>query len=101
MIEITDQNFAEHTQQGDVIVKFWAPWCGPCKSLGPSLDALAEEFKDSHKFASVNVDDTSLASKFAIRGIPTLVYLRNGETVSLCVGSKTKDQIRDWIEQNR
>ena len=99
--ELNDQNFKEITETPDhaVLVDFWAPWCGPCKQLAPTLEELSEELKGKAIIAKVNVDDyPDLAAKYNVRGIPTMVLFKNGEVVDTKVGALPKSSLLDWIE---
>ena len=77
-----------------VLVDFWAPWCGPCKMIGPIVEELAAEFGDKAKFGKVNVDNAQeLAGKFGIRGIPTVMLFKGGDVVSSFVGLRSKEDL--------
>jgi len=88
-VAITEQNFSAEVLESDVpvVVDFWAPWCGPCRQIGPVLDRLASQHAGQVKVGKVNVDEEQvLAGAFQIRGIPTLVVLRNGKVEGQIVG---------------
>ena len=77
-----------------VLVDFWAPWCGPCKMIGPIVEELATEFAGKVKVGKVNVDDNQqLAGQFGIRGIPTVMLFKGGQTVNSFVGLRSKDDL--------
>ncbi len=77
-----------------VLVDFWAPWCGPCKMLAPTIDALADEMGDSAAVCKVNVDESpELAQRFGIHSIPTIIFFRKGERVG-AAGMTTKDALK-------
>lgn len=83
-----------------VLVDFWAEWCGPCKALGPVLDEIAGEVGEKAKVVKVNVDENSdLAQKYGIRGIPTMIFFKNGEPAKTLVGNQPKDEIKKTLEE--
>ncbi len=82
-----------------VLVDFWAPWCGPCKMLTPTVEALADEYAGKAKVVKVNVDDNQqLAAQFGIRGIPTVMVFKGGEAVSTMVGLQPKEQLAKALD---
>jgi thioredoxin 1 len=100
IIEISDNEFEEKVLKSDkpVVVDFWAPWCGPCKSIGPVLEELAKEMGDQVVFAKCNVDENQITpSKFGIQAIPTLIFFKNGEDVDRITGMVPKSKIEESI----
>jgi|SRR5688572_442078 thioredoxin 1 len=97
----TDSSFDTETKQGVVLVDFWAEWCGPCRRLAPTVDAIAEEFDGRATVAKLNVDENpDIPGRFAIRGIPTLLLFKNGELAEQLVGLAPKEDIAKMIERH-
>jgi len=103
VIEFTDENFESEVLQADgpVLVDFWAPWCGPCRAIAPLIDQLADE-NDSAKIGKLNIDDApSIAQKYGITGIPTLLLFKQGEIVeSFRGGNVAKAALQEAIDSN-
>ncbi len=92
-LHLTDATFNEEVLQSDrpVLVDFWAPWCGPCKALGPTIDELAEDQEGRAKVGKLNVDENPETSRqYAISSIPTVLVFHNGKIVETIVGLKGK-----------
>ncbi len=82
------------------LVDFWAEWCGPCKMLSPTIDALAKEMTGKVRCFKMNVDENSTPEKFSIRGIPTVILFKNGKPVEQLVGNRPKDDFVRAIEKH-
>ena len=96
VLEITDQNFESDVLQSKtpVVIDFWAEWCGPCKTIAPVIDELADEYLGKVKFGKVNVDfNQQTAMKYGIRSIPSLLIFKDGSIVNQIIGSVPKDSI--------
>ncbi len=102
MADVTDKNFQTDVLQSTmpVLVDFWAPWCGPCKIIGPVVEELAKEYEGKVKVVKLNVDDNSeSAGRFNVMSIPTLLILNNGEPVKTIIGSQPKESIKKAIDE--
>ena len=100
--EISDGEFDTEILQSDLpaIVDFWAPWCGPCKSIAPILEELSGEYDGKIKIVKLNVDENpNTPTKYSVRGIPNLVFFKGGEVVEQIVGAVPKDQLVTAIEK--
>jgi len=101
-IEINDTNFESEVRQSTlpVLVDFWAQWCGPCKMLAPLLDEIAVEQNGRAKVVKVNVDENpTLAQRYNIQSIPTLLYFAGGEVRDRTIGALTKQSIISKLEK--
>lgn len=99
-IQITDSNFEALLAEGKpMVVDFWATWCGPCKKIAPDIEALAEEYNGRVIVGKCDVDDNDeLTSKFGVRNIPTVIFIKNGEVIDKTVGATTKAVFAEKIE---
>jgi len=102
--EVTDTNWENEVIKSDrpVLVDFWAAWCGPCRMLAPTVEAVAEKFQGKAKIVKLNVDENiESPAKYGIRGIPTLILFHNGQEVDRHVGvpANAKDAISQMIER--
>lgn len=92
-IELNEKNFEEEVLKNDkpVLVDFWAAWCGPCRSMAPIIEEIAREFGDQIKVCKLNVDENqSLTARYGIKGIPTLLFFKEGKVVDQEVGFTPK-----------
>lgn len=99
---LTNENFDQEVKQSTlpVLVDFWAPWCGPCKMVGPVVESLAADNEGKLAVGKVNVDENKeLAAQFGIRGIPTLVIFKDGSEAQRIVGAQGKAQLQKVIDQ--
>lgn len=104
MQAVNEAEFSEKIKGTDlpVVVDFWAPWCGPCRTMGPILESLAQEMKGQAVFLKVNVDDNrELASEYGIRSIPTLIFFMKGKNIDQTSGVTDKEDIIEKIEKAR
>jgi thioredoxin 1 len=100
VITLTETNFDEQVLASDVpvIVDYWAPWCGPCRMLGPVIDQIAQERPDTIKVGKVNVDEQpALAERAGVRGIPYVVLYRDGEPAAEAVGARPKHALEEAL----
>jgi thioredoxin 1 len=101
--EVSDATFEQEVLNSDkpVLVDFWAEWCGPCRMLTPTVEAVAEKFKETAVVVKLNVDDNpATAETFGIRGIPTLIVFKGGKEVERVVGATGKDSISRMLEKH-
>jgi len=96
----TDSNFDEEVKTGVVLIDFWAEWCGPCRRLTPTVEALATEYDGRATVAKMNVDENpNIPGRFMIRGIPTMLIFKNGELADQIVGLAAKEEIAKKLDQ--
>lgn len=100
-MEITDQSFEKEVlqHQGVALVDFWAPWCGPCRLIGPIIEELADEYEGRAKIVKLNVDENpETPTAYGIQGIPTLLLFKNGQLVDTLVGLQSKQTLTNRLE---
>ncbi len=100
--EINDDNFDEaiENQKTPVLVDFWAPWCGPCRAIGPMIEELADSYAGKVEFKKCNVDDNPVSpSKFGIKSIPTLIFFKDGKVADQVVGIVAKSKLEEIIDK--
>ncbi|MCK5082630.1 MAG: thioredoxin [Candidatus Omnitrophica bacterium] len=98
---LNDANFEQEILKSDLpcLVDFWAPWCGPCRMVGPIVEEIAKEYQGKLKVGKVNVDEApKVASQYGIMSIPTLSVFKNGERIDTVVGALPKEQIISTID---
>lgn len=100
---VTDKDFEEVVLKAEhaVLVDFWAVWCGPCKMVVPTIEYLAEAYKDSLTVVKLNVDESmQTASKYGVMSIPTLLLFKNGEVMETIIGALPKDKIEEKVKKH-
>ncbi|ACV63070.1 thioredoxin [Desulfofarcimen acetoxidans DSM 771] len=99
-LEVNQSNFESEVLKASepVVVDFWAPWCGPCRSMAPVIEELAKDFEGKAKIAKLNVDENqALAGQFGVMSIPTLIFFKDGKAVDTVVGFTPKNKIAEKI----
>ncbi len=99
--QVTDGSFSSDVLKAEkpVLVDFWAEWCGPCKQIAPSLEALADELGEKMTVAKLNIDENPMTpSKYGVRGIPTLMLFKDGQVAATRIGAMPKSKLLEWIQ---
>ena len=102
VINVNDNNFEKVVVQSELplLVDFWAPWCGPCRMVGPIVEELAQDNQGRLQVAKLNVDENRMLSdRFNVRSIPTLVFFKNGQEIKRIVGAQGKAQLQKIIDE--
>ena len=103
IIVLNEENFETEVLQGNmpVLVDFWAPWCGPCRMIGPIMDELAEEYEGRAKICKVNVDEAaSLAKQYKVLSVPTLFLFKDGVQLERISGARPKNAFAALLDEN-
>ncbi|ROS05585.1 thioredoxin [Sinobacterium caligoides] len=97
-IELTNDNFDATTNNGVSLIDFWAPWCGPCRMMAPTIEELAEDFDGQASICKINADtQQDLLSKFGIKSVPTIILMKHGEPLETIQGACSKNKLTDAI----
>ena len=101
IVEVSDSSFDSEIIKAEkpAVVDFWAPWCGPCKAIGPVIEDLAGTYGNQVKFAKCNVDDNPITpGKYGIKAIPTLIFFKEGKVVDQITGMVAKSKLEDTLK---
>lgn len=101
MTEFSDTNFTEEASDGLVLVDFWAPWCGPCRMVGPIIEELSSDYEGQVKVGKLNVDDNpKTAMSYRVMSIPTVILFKDGEPIETLVGAMPKSAYKARLEKH-
>ena len=102
MLEVTDATFDAEVANSKlpVVIEFWANWCGPCKTLAPLIEEIANEFEGKAKFVKIDVDTAAIAREFDVRGVPTLAIVKSGVLIDMLVGLHQRPKMSVWLMTN-
>lgn len=101
-LKITRENFENEVMKSNipVLIDFWAPWCGPCRMMGPIIEQLADEYEGKAKVGKVNVDEEGeLSQAFGVMSIPTIVLVKDGKVVKQAVGARPKAEVEAMLQE--
>ena len=101
--QVSDSSFEQDVLKSDlpVLVDYWAEWCGPCRMIAPILEDVSRDYSGRVQVAKLNVDDNqSIAQRFGVRGIPTLMLFRNGAVIGTSVGALSKSQLTLFLDSH-
>ncbi|MEN6508321.1 MAG: thioredoxin [Deltaproteobacteria bacterium HGW-Deltaproteobacteria-1] len=99
----TDDNFDGEVLKSDrpVLIDFWAPWCGPCKAIGPIVEEIAAQYQDKIKVMKLNVDDAQkAATTYGVRSIPTLMMFKGGKVLDTMIGLVPKEKLEEFVKKS-
>ena len=102
LVQFTDANFEQEVLKSEqpVLVDFWAPWCGPCRAVGPVVEDLAEAYKGRVKVGKINIDDNpKTATTYGVMSIPTLILFNKGDMMDKLIGLSPKDRLEGLIKK--
>ena len=100
-VQLATNNFSQHINRNDipVLIDFWAPWCGPCKTMAPAFEQAAKQLEPQIRLAKVNTEiEQTIAAQYAIRSIPTLILFRNGKELARQPGAMGSKDIVNWVQ---
>jgi thioredoxin 1 len=103
LVKLTDSNFDQEVLKADkpVLVDFWAPWCGPCRTIGPVVENIAETFKDRVKVGKINIDDNpDTAKAYGVMSIPTIALFKGGNVVGTLIGLVPRERLEEMINKS-